>query len=62
MCVCMLYLPAGIPSLDSHQAPLVSITPLSVEVGGTSPSLLSHNETSGEDGMGLSFQLATLDR
>ena len=58
----MSYLAAAIPSLDSHQAPLVSITPLSVEVGRTAPSLLSHNETSDEDTTGLSFQLASLDR
>ena len=54
-------LPAGIPHLDSHQAPVVSITPISADEGGgaRTGALLDHPE---EEAVGLSFQLASLDR
>ena len=57
----MLYPPAGIPHLKGHQAPIVSITPISADEGGgaRTGALLDHSE---EDGVGLSFQLASLDR
>ena len=54
-------LPAGIPYLEGHQAPVISITPISAEGGGGAKpgALIEHSE---EDSVGLSFQLASLDR
>ncbi len=48
---------AGIPLLNNHDSPIVSITPISTDA--PSQSLLSQEDSSTT---GLSFQLATLDR
>ncbi len=49
--------PAGIPLLDNHNSPVVSVTPISADT--PSHTLVSQEDSSTT---GLSFQLATLDR